>query len=140
MKRPMSAVVGGALFGFGLGLAGVANPVVINNFLDLAGPHLDFTLLILFVVAVVTTTVLYQVMLRVRERPLWDDTFHLPTRTKLDRPLIIGALIFGVGWGLSGYCVGPALASSIGAYAIALPYLGATMVGMKAYDLMAKRG
>lgn len=138
MTRAGVSLVGGTMFGFGLGIAGVANPVVINNFLDLAGPNLDFTLLILFATAVTLTTAAYQTVLRSRARPIFDPTFYLPTKTGIDRRLVGGALIFGFGWALSGYCVGPALASSVHGYATAVPYLVATAVGVLVHDFAAR--
>jgi len=135
MRRATAALVGGVLFGLGLGISGAANPVVINRFLDLTGAHRDFTLLIVFVVAVAMTTAIYQAVLRLRDRPAFDTAFHVPSRSDIDRRLVVGALIFGIGWSLSGYCVGPALASLV-AYKAALPYLGGTIAGMIFHDMV----
>jgi uncharacterized membrane protein YedE/YeeE len=134
MGKALVALIGGLLFGLGLGVSGVANPVVINNYLDLAGPNLDWTLLILFVSAVVFTTMAYQGVLRWRSRPLFDTRFHLPDKTRIDARLVGGAVIFGFGWSLSGYCVGPALAVLVRGYATALPYLGGIALGVFAYS------
>jgi len=135
MGRSFAAILGGVMFGAGLGFSGIANPVVINNFLDLASPDLDFTLIILFCVALATTTMTYQFILRSRPEPVLDDCFHLPDRTDIDGELVGGAVLFGLGWSLSGLCVGPALAAGVGSYAIALPYLGAVAVGSLGAEL-----
>lgn len=101
------AVVSGALFGAGLVVSGLANPVKVLNFLDLAGTW-DPSLAIVMAVGVAVTFTGYR-LLRQREGPWFADTFQWPTRRDIDARLVGGAALFGVGWGVAGYCPGPAL-------------------------------
>lgn len=119
------ALLSGLLFGLGLSLGGMTQPAVVLNFLDIFGtwdPRLAFVMS----GAVVTTAIGYLLVLR-RPRPLWEDSFTLHTSVQLDRRLIAGAALFGIGWGIAGYCPGPALASLSGG-AVSLLLLVACMV------------
>lgn len=109
MKQAISALLAGALFGLGLAVSGMVNPNKVLGFLDVAGDW-DPSLLLVMVGAVFTTTLAYHFILR-QKHPVFDRQFHLPTRQDIDRRLLIGAMLFGIGWGLSGYCPGPAVAS-----------------------------
>ncbi len=103
------AFLAGLLFGLGLGVGGMIQPAVVLGFLDLFGqwdPRLAFVM----GGAVVTAAIGYRLVLR-RSRPLLDDAFHVPTSRTFDIRLVGGAALFGIGWGISGYCPGPALAS-----------------------------
>lgn len=105
---PFAALLSGALFGVGLAMSGMTDPRRVLGFLDVFG---DFDPTLAFVLggAVATTLLLFHLVLR-RGRPLLADGFRLPQRTRIDRRLLGGAAIFGAGWGLAGYCPGPALA------------------------------
>ena len=101
----------GIVFALGLGLSGMTQPGRVMGFLDVAGDW-DPTLAFVMGGAVLVGLLTFPRILR-RPRPLLDDHFALPTRTAIDAPLLIGAALFGVGWGLSGYCPGPALVSLV---------------------------
>lgn len=108
MLRIMGAVTSGVLFGAGLVVSGMVDPMRVLGFLDVAGVW-DPTLAFVMGGALMVTTPLFWVAIR-RGAPLADTKFHLPTLRSLDRRLLAGAAIFGMGWGLVGYCPGPALA------------------------------
>lgn len=108
MKTPES-LAAGLLFGLGLVISGMANPAKVLNFLDITGTW-DPTLAIVMAAAVATTAAGYRFVLR-QSKPIFAATFQLPTATGLDGRLAAGASIFGTGWGLAGYCPGPAIAS-----------------------------
>jgi uncharacterized membrane protein YedE/YeeE len=99
--------IAGLVFGIGLVISGMANPAKVQNFLDIAGSW-DPSLAFVMGAAVLVTFVGYRVAFR-RQRPVIADSFGLPTKTHIDGRLLLGAAIFGVGWGLGGYCPGPAL-------------------------------
>lgn len=129
MKRyALAALMAGALFGLGLALSGLTDARRVLGFLDIAG---DFDPTLLFVLggAVLTTTVLFRVVLR-RGHPVLTDTFHISHLRQIDRPLVIGAALFGIGWGVAGYCPGPALAGLGVASREALWFVPAMIAGM----------
>lgn len=125
--KTLMGYIAGLLFGLGLALAGMTDPARVLGFLDFFGAW-DPTLMFVLGGAVVTTFIGYRQVFR-RERPVMGETFQLPTRQDLDARLIGGAALFGVGWGLSGYCPGPAIASIAGLTAPLFAMLVAMVAG-----------
>lgn len=105
----LTSLLAGLLFGLGLVVSGMTDPLKVQNFLDVSG-HWDPSLAFVMGGAVGVTFVGYRLVWR-RTGPWFADRFHLPTATVVDRPLVLGAILFGLGWGLGGYCPGPALAT-----------------------------
>ncbi|SDL01559.1 hypothetical protein SAMN05192555_102187 [Franzmannia pantelleriensis] len=110
--KALAGYVAGLLFGLGLAISGMTDPARVLGFLDLAGAW-DPTLMFVLGGAVATTFVGYR-LAWARGKPLFEASFQLPTRRDLDARLLGGAALFGIGWGLSGYCPGPAVASIAG--------------------------
>jgi len=110
--KTLMGYLAGLLFGLGLAIGGMTDPTRVLNFLDVFGDW-DPTLMFVLGGAVITTFIGYRLVLR-RSQPLFAQTFQLPTRRDLDVKLMSGAALFGIGWGLSGYCPGPAFASFAG--------------------------
>ena len=109
MLMNITALGAGAIFGAGLALAGMLNPVKVVGFFDIFGMWDPSLGLVMAGGILVNATGHYFVMKR--HRPMFDTRFELPTSNKIDRPLLIGSAIFGIGWGLAGYCPGPVVAS-----------------------------
>ena len=107
MLRVVSAALVGLVFGVGIVVAGMANPAKVLNFFDVFGTW-DPSLLLVMGSALVVTLVGYRLVLR-RAAPVFDRKFHLPTKRDLDVPLIAGSALFGIGWGISGFCPGGAI-------------------------------
>ena len=107
MLRAVSAAACGALFGAGLAVSQMANPAKVIGFLDVAG-NWDPSLLVVLVSAVAVTAIAFRFVPRMR-RPVFDQTFEQPARENIDVRLAGGAALFGVGWGLAGYCPGPGI-------------------------------
>jgi uncharacterized membrane protein YedE/YeeE len=128
MKREISALVAGALFGGGLAAAGMTDPLRVLAFLDLFGAW-DPTLVYVMGAAVAVTLLTFRFVLR-RPAPLFDEHFHVPTRRDLDARLVAGSLMFGVGWGLYGYCPGPAIGALVYAHGETLLFVGAMLAGV----------
>jgi len=108
MGRVLAGLFAGLLFGAGLSLSGMISPAKVVAFLDIAGAW-DPSLAFVMIGAVAVTAAGYRISF-LQTRPLFEPTFRLPTRTDLDARLLGGAALFGIGWGLAGYCPGPALA------------------------------
>lgn len=107
--RGLASLVAGGVFGAGLALSQMIDPRKVLNFLDVAG-HWDASLLYVLGGAVTLSAAFFRVVLR-RPAPLLDHEFHLPKTPAIDARLLTGTALFGIGWGLAGYCPGPALAS-----------------------------
>jgi uncharacterized membrane protein YedE/YeeE len=106
--QSLAALAAGAIFGFGLSLSGMLDPARVRGFLDIAG-HFDPSLAFVLAGAVAVFGLGYLISRRL-PRPALDASFHLPQRSDIDRRLVAGAAIFGVGWGAAGLCPGPAIA------------------------------
>ncbi len=128
MARILGGLIAGLLFGVGLTISGMINPAKVIGFLDVFGawdPSLAFVML----GGVAVTAVGYRTVLR-RSQPLFEPGFTLPTRRDIDLPLLLGAGLFGIGWGLGGYCPGPALAGLGFGSVETLGFVGTMLLGM----------
>jgi len=109
MARAISLILIGALFGAGLALSGMLNPAKVAGFLDLFGVW-DPSLAFVMGGGVIANFIGHRIVTR-RASPVFGGGFAIPTRTDIDSRLLLGAALFGVGWGLGGLCPGPAIAS-----------------------------
>ena len=107
MNALISSLGAGSLFGIGLWVSGMANPKKVLGFLDVTGDW-DASLLLVMGGAVAVTLLAFRVVLK-RSSPLFEKKFHIPEKKDIDFPLVAGSAIFGTGWGIAGYCPGPAL-------------------------------
>ncbi|WP_083007908.1 DUF6691 family protein [Halomonas sp. GT] len=134
--KTAAGYIAGLLFGLGLAISGMTDPARVLGFLDVAGAW-DPTLMFVLGSAVGTTFVGYRLVFA-RGEPLFSPNFQLPAKQTLDGKLLGGAALFGIGWGLSGYCPGPAIAS-IGGLSLPLLPLLALLAAMVAGWFVAKR-
>lgn len=109
MNRLMLALLSGVVFGLGLSMSQMINPDKVLGFLDISGSW-DPSLALVMVGALTIAMPGFQ-WIRRQPKPLLDNEFHITAKTQLDKPLLIGAALFGIGWGMTGYCPGPAFAS-----------------------------
>ncbi|HEX7338718.1 MAG TPA: DUF6691 family protein [Rhodanobacteraceae bacterium] len=131
----LSALGCGVLFGAGLAMSGMTDPRVVLGFLDVFGAF-NPTLLFVLGGAVATTMLTFRLILR--RRPVLAPAFRLSALVRVDRRLLVGAGLFGVGWGIAGYCPGPAVSGlGIGSRE-ALWFVPAMLVGMGLYELVAR--
>jgi len=127
-RANLAALLSGLLFGVGLGVSGMTRPEKVAGFLDVTG-RWDASLAFVMAGAIAVHTLLYRLVRR-RPSPIFDEKFHVPTRRDLDGKLLFGAALFGVGWGLGGFCPGPALVSAAAGQGSALLFVAAMLAGM----------
>lgn len=128
------AFVSGLVFGLGLIVSGMANPAKVLGFLDLAGPW-DPSLAFVMGGAVLITAVGFAVLRR-RRASLTGEPLRWPTATRIDLRLALGSLAFGAGWGLAGFCPGPALVAAAAGVPQALIFVAAMLAGMAVYSAL----
>ncbi len=139
-KQIFWALLSGGLFAVGLVLGGMTQPAKVLAFLDIGGlskgisstaqaGYWDPSLAFVMGGALMVTLIAFWITPR-RVKPLVEDRFHLPTRTDVDRNLLVGGAAFGIGWGLAGYCPGPAFASVLMGGSDVLIFVAAMVVGM----------
>ncbi len=127
MKQMLIALLSGSLFGSGLIISEMVNPNKVIGFLDIFGAW-DGNLVLVMGSAVGLTLVTFRLILR-RKTPIFEDHFHTFKGTDLDAKLIGGAVLFGIGWGLSGYCPGPAIVNVMINTNEAMIFLPALIIG-----------
>ena len=108
MGKSVSILVAGLIFGLGLAVSGMTHAAKVLGFLDVSGKW-DPSLLLVLGGAVAVTGVAFRFILR-RPAPVLEEKFRLPVARRIDGPLVVGAAVFGIGWGISGYCPGPGIA------------------------------
>jgi len=132
MFNVLFALASGLLFGLGLTVSQMVNPAKVVGFLDLAG-NWDPSLAFVMATAIPVTMAGYALARRVRS-PFAASSFSLPGRGEIDAPLIVGAVLFGVGWGLVGYCPGPAFASLLLGNPATLLFVASMLAGMAVHS------
>lgn len=130
----LTSLVAGLIFGLGLIVSGMADPSKVLGFLDLAG-NWDPSLAFVMGGALLVASLAFPFAAK-RPQSLLGEPMHLPTATKIDRRLVLGSLTFGVGWGLAGYCPGPALVSLAQGGAKPLLFFVAMIAGMLVFELL----
>jgi uncharacterized protein len=126
--RKFLALVSGVLFGAGVTISGMVNPMKVLNFLDIFGPW-DATLMFVIGGGLLVTIVGYRFAMK-RRAPLFASSFRIPASENIDARLLGGAALFGLGWGLTGFCPGPAIASMVFGRVESLVFVVAMAVGM----------
>jgi uncharacterized membrane protein YedE/YeeE len=132
----ISALIAGLVFGLGLIVSGMANPAKVIGFLDLAGnwdPSLAFVM-----GGAIGVGVVGFLLARRRTRSLLGAPMQLPASSELSKRLIFGSLAFGVGWGLAGFCPGPAIVSAAAGYGKAWIFVAAMIAGMMLFTLLER--
>ena len=132
-----AAFLSGLVFGLGLILSGMANPAKVLGFLDLAGAW-DPSLALVMGGAIAAAVAPFA-WARKRQKSLLGAPMQLPTSTRLDRRLVLGSLVFGVGWGLAGFCPGPALVGLGMGVPQASVFVLAMLTGMGLFELLERR-
>jgi uncharacterized membrane protein YedE/YeeE len=140
MAIPVQFAIG-LVFGLGLVIAGMSDPAKVLDFLDLGAIPTggwDPSLAFVMAGAITVTFVGFKLVLR-RPQPMFGGKFHLPTKTEIDARIILGPAIFGVGWGLAGFCPGPVFTALSTGGTAALMFVAAMLVGMASARWLADR-
>jgi uncharacterized membrane protein YedE/YeeE len=137
VKRLTVAYLSGLLFALGLGISGMTHPSKILGFLDFTGDW-DPSLAMVMGGGVVVNLVFFQLALK-RGAPLLAPAFSLPPQTRVDAALVGGSALFGIGWGLGGFCPGPALVSAVTGAAPVVAFVVAMLGSMALFDLSLGR-
>ena len=135
MLKMLVNLFAGALFGLGLTISEMVNPAKIIGFLDFAGDW-DPTLAFVMGGALLVTIPAFRLILR-RSRPVLADEFDLPTKKDVDPRLLAGSAIFGIGWGLAGFCPGPAVTALTSGLAPVFVFVAAMVAGMAVYKVVS---
>jgi len=135
----LTAFGAGLLFSLGLAISGMTQPAKVLGFLDFLGDW-DPTLMFVMGGAVVTYFFGYRYTLRKQKKPVYGTQFEIPSRRNIDTKLLIGSAIFGIGWGMAGYCPGPAIAGAGAMRAEALIFYVAMTIGMFVYSFTVRQG
>lgn len=131
------ALIAGLIFGLGLILSGMTNPAKVIGFLDLAG-NWDPSLAFVMAGAIAVSFLPFQ-LAKNRSMAILGGPVRMPTATDIDRRLVLGSVAFGVGWGLAGYCPGPALTSLLSGGLKPLIFVTAMLAGMALFELLQSR-
>jgi len=137
MMKLLCSLFSGLLFGLGLIVSGMSNPAKVLGFLDLAGAW-DPSLALVMGGAIIVAMPAFWLARR-RQRAILGDAMQLPTNRKLDRRLVLGSLAFGLGWGIAGFCPGPALVSLLAWQTKAWIFATAMLAGMALFAWLERR-
>lgn len=135
--KGLVALVSGFLFALGLGVSGMTRPHIVRGFLDVFGSW-DWRLIGVMGGAIAVHAITYRLIIK-RSSPILDSKFQLPTKKDIDKRLIIGAVIFGLGWGWAGICPGPGLVSMISGNMAFIYFIGSMLLGMKVFQIVEKK-
>ena len=105
MLKYISSAIAGGVFGLGIVISGMANPAKVLNFFDIFGTW-DPSLLFVMGGAMITALIGYRLVFGLQKRPLFAGSFSLPGTKQIDRRLVLGSSLFGIGWGIAGFCPG----------------------------------
>ncbi|WP_371185803.1 DUF6691 family protein [Thalassotalea maritima] len=129
LKTQLSALACGLVFGVGLSVSQMVNPDKVRNFLDIFG-QFDPSLMLVMAGALSVFALIFFAIVKQRKNALNGDTLNLARKSKLDGELVIGAVIFGIGWGLSGICPGPAFTNISGLQGKVLVFISMMLAGI----------
>ncbi len=137
MTRLIIALIIGAVFGIGLAIAGMLNPSKVIGFLNVFGDW-DPSLAFVMGGGVLVNAIGHRFVMK-RKAPIQSAAFLMPTSTNIDKPLVIGSVFFGVGWGLAGLCPGPVVASLLLNGQAMLPFFGLLITGLLVGQMVMRR-
>ena len=127
----------GLLFALGLGISGMTDTTVVKGFLDVLGSW-NLNLMGVMAGAILVHTIVYH-LIKKKSSPLLDTKFYLPTSKSIDKKLLLGSMIFGLGWGWAGICPGPGIVSLASGQSEVVIFIGSMIAGMYLFKLVEKK-
>ena len=128
--------ISGLIFALGLGISGMVNPDKVIGFLDIFGEW-DYALTFVMGGAVILNLITFRLIKR-NKNPMFAEEFHWPTAKDIDKKLVVGSIMFGVGWGLIGICPGPGIVNLVTLEPKVLVFVGSMVLGMVVYKFLPK--
>lgn len=138
MKANLASLASGLVFGLGIAISGMANPAKVLNFFDVAGSW-DPSLIFVMGGALVVAAIGYRLVFGAAAKPLYADTFNVPTSRIIDAKLVGGSAVFGIGWGIAGFCPGGAVPAIGIGFVPTMTFLAAMVAGIVAARFIMKR-
>lgn len=136
MKAAIIALISGVLFSIGLVVSGMTNPSIVIGFLDIFGEW-NYSLAFVMGGAIAVNLISFKYILS-KPEPLCDTEHYVPTNTIIDKKLVIGSAIFGIGWGILGICPGPGVVNIVTLHPTAIGFIGSMIVGMVLFEKTKK--
>ena len=130
--RGFVALISGFIFALGLGVSGMTQPHIVRGFLDVTG-NWDWRLIGVMGGAIAVHAFSYHFIMK-RKSPILEPEFHVPNKTIIDKRLILGATIFGIGWGWAGICPGPGIVATVSGQSSFIYFVASMIVGMKLFQ------
>lgn len=137
LKAGITMFLAGLLFGLGLVISGMVNPGKVIGFLDLTG-NWDPSLILVMGGGLLVTAPAFHLILK-NPQPLFERKFFLPTLKSIDGKLVSGSILFGLGWGIAGFCPGPAIAALVTLDTTVLLFVGAMVSGMLIHHVLLEK-
>lgn len=134
--KQLIALISGIIFALGLGISGMTQTHVVKGFLDVFGSW-NLSLMGVMIGAIAINAIVYQIIKK-KNHPLLDKKFYLPTNNHIDKNLLVGAAIFGLGWGWAGICPGPGIVSLVSGKTEILVFVGSMIAGMYFFKLVKR--
>jgi uncharacterized membrane protein YedE/YeeE len=135
--RGLIAFLVGVLFALGLGMSGMTQPRIVRGFLDVLGQW-DWRLMGVMIGAIGVHAIAFPLIMK-KKSPLLDTEFKVPDKKHIDSRLVLGAIIFGLGWGWAGICPGPGIVALASGKMEFIYFIGSMLIGMKLYQLIDKK-
>lgn len=137
MKNNLSAFFAGFIFSSGLVISGMTNPEKVKGFLNVFGPW-DPSLIFVMLAAVSVHFITYK-MIRRRKSPLFSSHWHVSEKSEITKSLVMGSILFGIGWGIAGFCPGPAITLLATVHSTTIIFVASMLLGMFIFKLIDKK-
>lgn len=137
IRQYLVSILCGILFGLGLSISEMINPMKVKAFLDITG-NWDPSLIFVMIASISVLFFTINFLIKKVKKPILAPEFNLPSKTKIDKKLILGSCIFGIGWGLVGFCPGPSIAALSGGQINTIYFILSMVIGIMTFKILKK--